>query len=467
MKKNVWILLTDGVGIRNYTQTNFQDKLPFSTLDVTWWNMSGMDLESQIFGREITVVPAEVNKLTPLYSRARKRLELNYWRKEFNDEVYRSYKFPFAYNNLRNTVKSVLTRLFIKKYSGKDGIKRIRERIEELERKTPYYKSCYQQLEEHRPHMVFSTSQRSTKTIAPLLAAKDLGITTASFIYSWDNVPKALLVNEPDYYFAWSDLMKKELLKYYKWIAPEQVMVTGTPQFGPHYDRNRILERRAFFKQYGLDEEKQYICYSGDDLTTSPLDHLYLRDLALAVKELNNEGHKLEIIFRKAPMDGTERYEPVLQEYSDVITSIEPIRKSFGNSWNQLLPMEEDFYLLSNLCEHCEMVVNVCSSMVFDFAIHNKPCIYINYEQPELRSGIRDIGQNYKYVHFRSMPSKDAVAWAESKSGLKSAVKHLLKDPVPTVEKAQEWLKVVAGKEPGNASTSIWKAIDKVSEKCT
>ncbi|MGB8703597.1 MAG: UDP-glycosyltransferase [Gillisia sp.] len=467
MKKKVWILLTDGVGIRNYTQTNFQDKLPFSTLDVTWWNMSGMVLESQHFGKEITVDPAEINKLTPLYSRARKRLELDYWTEEFGDQVYKSYKFPFAYNNVRNTAKSILNNLIIKKYKGKKGICKLRKKIEELERQTSYYKSCYHQLKEHKPDMVFSTSQRSTKTIAPLLAAKDLGITTASFIYSWDNVPKALLVNEPDFYFVWSDLMKRELLNYYEWIKPEQVLITGTPQFGPHYNRRRLLKRTEFFEKYNLSPEKQYVCYSGDDLTTSPLDHLYLRDLAMAVEELNSSGYNLAIIFRKAPMDGTERYDPILRKYSQVITSIEPIRKSFGSAWNLLLPMEEDFYLLSNLCEHCEMVVNVCSSMVFDFAIHDKPCVYINYEQPELRRGIRDIGQNYKYVHFRSMPSNDAVAWAESRSGLKAAVKHLLEDPAPTVEEAKEWLKIVAGKDPQKASEAIWEAIDKVSEKCT
>lgn len=463
MKKNVWILLTDGVGIRNYTQTDFQDKLPYSNFNITWWNMSGMDLNSKIIGSEITINPTNINRFTPLYTHARKRIELNTWRHQFEDKVYESYKFPFVYNSLKNTAKSLFTKSIIKKYSGRKGIGRLRKKIENLEREADYYKICYRQLKEHKPDLVFSTTQRSTKSIAPILAAKDLGITTASFIYSWDNVPKALLLNEADYYFAWSDLMKDELLKYYDWLAPDRIMVTGTPQFGPHYAQYRIKKRSEFFAEYNLDPERKYICYSGDDLTTSPLDHLYVRDLAIVVKELNTTGYNLGIIFRKAPMDGSKRYDPILEEYADVITSIEPIRKSFGDSWNLLLPMQEDFYLLSNICEHCEMVVNVCSSMVFDFAIHNKPCIYINYEQPELRRGIRDIGQNYKYVHFRSMPSQDAVGWAGSKAELKLAVKSLLENPEPTVMLAEVWLKIIAGNESRNASQSIWGAINRIS----
>jgi hypothetical protein len=37
-------------------------------------------------------------------------------------------------------------------------------------------------------------------------AAQELGIPTATFIFSWDNLPKATLVLEPDYYFVWSDI---------------------------------------------------------------------------------------------------------------------------------------------------------------------------------------------------------------------------------------------------------------------
>jgi hypothetical protein len=44
-----------------------------------------------------------------------------------------------------------------------------------------------------------------------LLAAQQLGIPTATFIFSWDNLPKATMVVETDYYFV-GDHMKLELL---------------------------------------------------------------------------------------------------------------------------------------------------------------------------------------------------------------------------------------------------------------
>lgn len=464
MANKIWILLTDGVGIRNFGQTKFPKEILDHDLEATWWNMSEMPLNDNFAINEVSLQNPRINKLTPLFTRARKRLELNYWREKFKDEVYDSYKFPFNYKGPKNILRSIFTKFLIGIYSGKNGIKRIRMKIENLERGTDYYQSCFGQLKEDRPNIVFSTTQRSTKAIAPLLAARDLGIKTVSFIYSWDNVPKAMLVAESDFYFVWSDLMKRQLLNYYEWLEPNRVFVTGTPQFEPHYLKKRILRRNDFFEAYKLDLTKRYICYSGDDTTTSPLDHLYLRDLARTVEKLNEDNYNIGIIFRKAPVDATKRYDPVLKQFSNVITAINPLWKPYGKSWNLLLPQKEDFYLLSNICEHCELVVNVCSSMVFDFAIHNKPCIYINYEQPELRKGTRDIGQNYKYVHFRSMPSKNSVVWVEKASQFKEAIEFLMDDKTKTLGEVKQWLNIIAGEQPEKASSKIATTFKRLDE---
>jgi hypothetical protein len=169
-------------------------------------------------------------------------------------------------------------------YSSEKGVEKLRAKINTLERKNPKYAYCKTQLEQYQPDLIFCTTQRATQSISALLAAKDLGIPTVAFVYSWDNVPKAMQVVETDYYCVWSEHMKREVLQYYSFVKPEQIFVTGTPQFEPHYDHSLKETREDFFKQYGLDVNKQYICYSGDDETTSPLDQYYLEDLANAVR---------------------------------------------------------------------------------------------------------------------------------------------------------------------------------------
>ena len=129
------------------------------------------------------------------------------------------------------------------------------------------------------------------------------------------------------------------------------------------------------------------------------------------------------------------------------------------------LPAKEDFKMLYNVCEHSEFVTNVCSSTVFDFVTHDKSCIYYNYEQPQLQKGIRDIGQNYKYVHFRSMPSTKAAVFCTDKKDLEATVKAVLDGTLSNVEEGKKWYEIIVGKTPTEASVNIWKAITSVLVK--
>lgn len=461
-QKKVFVFFPDGVGLRNFAFTNFKTIGEQMGFDITYWNNTIFSLKDNLGFKEVKIDNHQLNPLTPLYSRARKRVELNVSEKKFSDPVYPTYKFPFNYKGLKNTIKSLYTKLLIAQYNSEKGTEKIRKKINNLERKNPKYAYCKTQLKEHKPDLVFCTTQRATQSISALLAAKDLGIPTAAFVYSWDNVPKAMQVVETDYYFVWSDHMKREVLQYYPFVKENQVFVTGTPQFEPHFDKSLIKSRETFFVENNLDVDKKYICFSGDDETTSPLDQYYLEDLAKAVRNLNTKGENIGIIYRKCPVDFTARYDAIVETYNDVITKIDPIWKQVGNHWNQILPAKEDFEMLANVCYHSEMVTNVCSSTVFDFVAHSKPCIYYNYEQPQLRKGIRDIGQNYKYVHFRSMPTKEAAVFCEDKTKLEAIVKSVLEGNTSNVTVGEEWFKIIAGKTPSKSSKHIWEAIDKI-----
>ncbi|MCF7560312.1 CDP-glycerol glycerophosphotransferase family protein [Sabulilitoribacter multivorans] len=459
MKKKVFVFFPDGVGLRNFAFTNFKEIGEKMDFEIHYWNNTIFSLKDNLGFKEVVIGDHTVHKLLPIYSRARKRAELNISRDKFKDNVYPTYKFPFNYKGLKNIFKSLYTKWLIGLYSSEKGVVKLRHKINSLERSTSKYKYCKSQLEKHKPDLVFCTTQRATQSISALLAAKDLGIPTVAFVYSWDNVPKAMQVVETDYYFVWSDLMKQQVLQYYPFVKNEQVIVTGTPQFEPHYDVSLQQTREAFFKEHNLDINKRYICYSGDDETTSPLDQYYLEDLANAVRSLNTKGENLGIIYRKCPVDFTSRYDAVVEANKDIIAVLDPIWKQVGSQWNHVLPTPEDFKMLYNVCEHSEFVTNVCSSTVFDFVAHNKPCIYYNYEQPQLKKGIRDIGQNYKYVHFRSMPSQEAAIFCRDKNDLESLVKQILDGELSNVEECKKWYKIVVGETPTKASENIWNAI--------
>lgn len=462
MKKNIFIFLPDGVGLRNFALTSFKDIGERSGFDITYWNNTPFSITEKLGFKEVKIQEKSLHTLTTVYTRARKRIELNVFDKKFKEVVYNTYNFPQSYKGLTNFTKSFLVDILVQFGSNDKGIEFVREKIKKLERSTSKYQESKKQLEEHRPDFVFCTNPRPTQAIASILAAQDLGIPTGTFIFSWDNLPKATTLIETDYYFVWSDHMKKELLMYCPYVNENQVFVTGTPQFESHFDSTLLQSKEEFFSTHNLDISKKYICYSGDDIVTSPLDQYYLEDLAVSVRELNKAGYSLGIIYRKCPVDFTDRYDAILEQYKDVIVSIDPLWTPVGKSWNEIMPTKEDFALQSNICEYTEFVGNIASSMVFDFSAHDKSCLFFDYEQPQLKKGIRDIGQNYKYIHFRSKPSEEAALWVRNKKDLTSIVKDIIDGKISSVKESKKWFATVVGPDPTKASENIWKSLSSI-----
>jgi len=465
MKNNkIFVFLPDGIGLRNFAYSDFHDIGKNKDFDIVFWNNTPFDLTGLGF-KEVKIQNSKSHPLTETYKNARKQIELNLSTRKTKDLVYKTYQFPFLYATIKKSIKSLATQLLSFTHSSKYGLKRIRKKIKQEERKTLYYHQSLETLKKQNPAMIFCTNQRPMTAIAPLLAAQDLGIPTVTFIFSWDNLPKATMVVETDYYFVWSDLMKKELLFYYPYIQESQIFVTGTPQFESHFDQSKLISKEEFFKQNKLDIDKKYICFSGDDITTSPDDPAYLEDAAKAVIGLNSKGHNLGIIFRRCPVDFSNRYNDILKKYSDIIVSIDPVWKPLSSHWNTILPTKEDDSLLSNLGEHCEMVINLGSSMVFDFICHKKICAYFRYNQKIQLDKKWDLFKCYQYVHFRSMPNNNAVLWIDSPEAVSEIIEKGIATDSSVIEGAQHWFEIINQHPPQEASKRIWEAIKTIISK--
>lgn len=457
--KKIFILLPDGIGLRNFAFSNFYKIGLEKNFKIKYWNNTPFDLTTLGFD-EIKINGARPNPFTDSYKSARKHIELNLSIKAENDAVYDTYRFPFTYKKIKPALKNLLTQFLIRIHSSPKGLERVRKKIKRLESNTNYYHDCLETLRIEKPDFVFCTNQRPVLAIAPLLAAKELNIPTATFIFSWDNLPKATMVVETDFYFVWSEHMKKELLHYYPYINGNDVFITGTPQFENHFDSTQLVSKEQFYKKYQLDLNKKYICYSGDDITTCPDDPQYLADVAAAVRELNEEGNQIGIIFRRCPVDFSQRYDLVLQKNKDIITPITPLWEKIGDGWNTILPKKEDFELQMSTIKHTEMVVNLGSSMVFDYVAHNKPCAFINYDVSNKVDKNWSVSKIYKYVHFRSMPNQNAVFWLNSSSEIKQNIKKGMGQQLQIIENAQKWFEIIAGANPNKASEKIWEQIN-------
>jgi hypothetical protein len=125
------------------------------------------------------------------------------------------------------------------------------------------------------------------------------------------------------------------------------------------------------------------------------------------------------------------------------------------------MPTPEDAKLLVNTVKYSELVINVGSSMVFDAVSHNVPCAYLNYNIPKGDISKWNIDNIYKYIHFKSMPSKEAVLWINKKEDYRTVIKDIL-DKKKSLEITQQWFNKISKAPQYEASTHIWKAIESI-----
>tara|TARA_B110000238_G_C16120897_1_gene437087 strand:+ start:613 stop:1995 length:1383 start_codon:yes stop_codon:yes gene_type:complete len=308
-------------------------------------------------------------------------------------------------------------------------------------------------LNEIKPDLVFSTHQRSMNAIPIVVAAKSLKIKTVGAIFSWDNLPKARLSVRTDEYIVWSEYMKQELNVYYPEIKENEITVTGTPQFEFYYNKENIYSKDVFHTKFNLDNTKKLICFSGDDELTSPYDLEFLTDI---VKLIITNKLNIQILLRRAPVDVSGRFDHIVNTYPEIVKSAPPLwnfDKNNLESWQTVYPTFEDIKLLISTAFHCEAVINLGSTMAHDFAIFNKPAVYVNYNP--VISKTWNVDTIYKFQHFRSMGDLKPVVWLNSRNEISDILEKVLNNPTLDNEK---WLSIISENRE-NASENIAKKL--------
>ncbi len=289
-------------------------------------------------------------------------------------------------------------------------------------------------LASNRPDVVFSTHQRPqgpTPTVMPaILAAKALGIPTATFIFSWDNLTSKSRIAAPfDYYLVWSEHMKGELLTHYANVAEARVRVVGTPQFDTHANESVIITRREFFEQIGADEQRPLICYSTGDRETCPQDPLHIAILMDLIRSGAVKGDP-QVLVRSAPInDDLSRYSKVLEEYPEIIFA-PPRWIKFGQAFGEEFPTQEDLVFLGNLTTHADININMASTMTLDFAVRDKPVVNVAFDandDPPFELPIWDY--YYRFDHYRPVVEIGAARFARSPEQLAEHLNAYIADP--------------------------------------
>jgi hypothetical protein len=443
------LVVPDGVGIRNFLYTRFLDLLAAESEVVAWHVLPEHVLVTQD-GRAVRFEPLPYVRegLAARVLRQAKIYAQLHWRYEEDaaDVMLRARRpSGGALSRMVGHTAHLLGRL-VPTPEGAAWLDRSHAAAASRNGDLAPFEAF---LRRERPDVVFCTHQRASRAVPALLAARRLGIPTATFIYSWDNLPKGRMAVHADRFLVWSEAMKAELLLYYPEMDPGRVRVVGTPQFEPHLDPALARPREEFLGGLGLDPARPVVCFSGDDEMTSPSDPVYLGDLARALRKLPEPP---QILFRRSPADLSGRYAEVLARFPEIAVC-DPAWRAGEGDWTQVAPLPEDLGLLANVARHCGVVVNLGSTMGMDFAVFDKPAVYVAYNPPGPAE--RDVMNIYRLPHFRCVHALQPVYWARSADDLGEQVRHALGHPGEKSEARARWLREV-----------VASPLDRASERC-
>ncbi len=429
--KKLGIVITDGVGFRNFMLSNFMAEVSLQFDDVVIYSGLPKSAYQTRLPANITIKELEVfteSKLTWFFRKWKEVAHLQKFKSFYgmNDNLVSGYPKT-------NSIRSLLVKTIylFTRFIHSDASISLAEKMQFLTfSKHKVTQSYIKLLEEDQPTHVFFTHQRPPFLAPFLVAAKKLKIPASTFIFSWDNLAsKGRMLGTFDHFLVWSDLMKAELLYFYPRVKSDNVMVVGTPQFEPYVMPKYKTTKEDFLKKFKLDTSKKIICYSCADVSIGKNDPVVITAIANAIRS-NAMNSQVQLFVRTSPAEDDARFKDIRTAFPEIRWNVPKwtlTRENHAESWSQRVPSEEDIKDLRAILEYVDLNVNMCSTMSLDFMLFNKPVINTVFGNED--NGLYNDQRFLNFGHYKKVAESGAVTIAKNEAELIAQMNEALANP--------------------------------------
>ncbi len=459
--KRLALVVPDGVGVRNFVLGPFLGEA-VKRADVSVLHGLGNEDAQRLASGSGAIVPWE-----PFFAGSDPRLSMVLRKTVAYGHMYRGHTLAMMANLARRPAGAWRRRALDDLLKAFGSLAARLDLVDPLEQAhlahlggRPEVSRYRRHFAERRPSVVFSSNQRSLTVVPPVIAARSLGIPTAAFIFSWDNLTSKGRIAAPfDHFLVWSELMKQELLRFYPSVAAERVHIVGTPQFDPYANRSLLAPRADFFRRIGADPSRKLVCFSGGDAGTCPEDPEHVGILLRLVREGRVPGSP-QIVLRPSPVDSGDRYERIRHEFPELLYAAPSWIRPAAGDWARVVPMPDDVAFLTNLIFHSDVNVNMASTMTLDFAAFDKPIVNLAFDVSNPPLFGRPIWDHYyRYDHYLPVVRLGAARFARSPDELAAHVAAYLEDPGLDREARRRLLDLEIGVPMGDSSRRVLDAL--------
>lgn len=461
--KNLGVVITDGVGFRNFilsdfiieAQQNFNAVIIYSCIPANAfekYNLNCKIVELNQFNEKF---------ITWFFRKAKEVAHLQLHRKN-------NFGIQDNFNSNKTKVKNprgYATRAIYRITSllhSESWIQRYNLCQQFSLRNNPICKSFNRQLKEDSIDLLFFTHQRPP-FIAPLiLQAEKLKIKTVAFIFSWDNLAsKGRMAGNFNHYLVWSNLMRSDLLHFYQSVKSNLVDIVGTPQFEPYVLERYKVNKDYFYETYNLNSTLPVILFTCND-SSSKNDPFYLELLASYIAE---NQIKANLIVRTSPADEPKRFLYLQEKYPFIKWNFPDwvlTRENHAEPWTQRVPAYNDVINLKLLLQFSDVIINVLSTIILDGFLFDKPSICPVFGSKE--KGLDSVEKFLDYAHLKQVEDSNAVTIVKNESQYMAAVTSVLLNPEALLNEQKKFVALEVGKPLQDTSKRIALTLKNILE---
>ncbi|TBX69246.1 hypothetical protein EZL74_07685 [Flavobacterium silvisoli] len=460
--KKIGIVITDGVGFRNFmlsdflaeAESNFDEVVILSCLPAAVF--AGLSGKAKVI--ELTVFQ---EKFITWFFRKNKELAHLQLHKKDNFGIQDNLKANYSRANNPRGFATRFAFWWTTLFHSEKWIQRYNRFQQQSFKNHPITQEYLDILQKENFDLLFVTHQRPP-FVAPLIyAAEKSKVKTTAFIFSWDNLAsKNRMAGNFDYYLVWSGLMKKELLHFYSGITPESVEIVGTPQFEPYVLDRYKSSKEAFCHKFGINPSLKTICFSCGDISTSRNDELYIETIAKAIsaKIIDN----VNFIVRTSPAEDPIRFAAFVDKFPFIKWNYPKwnlSREGHQETWSQRVPSIEDVSDLRALIEFSDLNINMLSTMSLDFMQFDKPVINTVFGNKE--NDLYDDQRFLAYAHIENVVTSESTRIVKNEQELIESIRLYLANPGIDAENRKQFNQLQVGRPLQGTSKHIAETLKK------
>lgn len=362
-----------------------------------------------------------------------------------------------ARKKIVRTAKKIISRPLANR-AGLELLSKIERASSRALKTTDEYLNLYKKLQ---PSLVFNGSHVHSRVATQAVeSAQWLGIPTATFIFSWDNLTSQGRVMLPyDYFLVWNEHLKKQLLEIYPRVRPERVFVTGTPQFDFHFRPEFYQTREDFCAETGANPARPIVFYTTGMPNHMPGEPELVEEIADILSEIEGENPP-QLLVRVYPKDLTGRFEKLKERRPDILFQ----KTAWNQSW--LTPRFEDSFALINALRHAALGINVASTVSLELCMFDKPVINIGYNPPNVAVEKLCYADYYEFDHYRPLVESGAVELAKSASEMREMIRKNLCEPARRKKERGELIEKMFGATlDGKSAGRVARVLLEIAER--